>query len=56
MNYLLALGALAVGIYTLSFATWLWKQQNKRGAVGTFLLTVITLAVSFYSIFLRQPF
>ncbi|MEW6696093.1 MAG: hypothetical protein ACOY35_13155 [Bacillota bacterium] len=56
MNYLLALIPLAVGIYTLSFAGWLWKQKNKRGAVGTALLTVFTLALSFYAIFIRQGF
>ena len=56
MNYLLFLIPLAVGIYTLCFAAWLWRQKNRRGALGTFLLTVITMAVSFYTIFLREAF
>ncbi|SHG89156.1 hypothetical protein [Desulforamulus hydrothermalis] len=56
MDYLLALGPLLIGSYTLSLAVWLWRQQNKRGAVGTVLLTLVTLAVSFYSVFLRQPY
>ncbi|AEF94187.1 hypothetical protein Desca_1328 [Desulfotomaculum nigrificans CO-1-SRB] len=56
MNYLLALVPLAVGAYTISFAVWLWQQKNKRGAVGTILLTVLTLLLSFYAIFIRQGF
>ncbi|GAB6157416.1 hypothetical protein JCM39194_06160 [Desulfotomaculum varum] len=56
MDYILALGPLLIGSYTMSLALWLWRQQNKRGAVGTALLTLVTLAVSIYSIFLRQPF
>lgn len=56
MNYLIALIVLAVAAYTLSFAAWLWRQKNKRGAVGTFLLTLVTAALSFYTIFLRQPY
>lgn len=56
MDYLLALIPLVIGAYTLSFTSWLWKEKNKRGAVGTLCLTVITLTVSFYAIFVRQSF
>ncbi len=56
MDYLLSLIPLLIGFYTLSFAAWLWKQNNRRGAAGTFLLTFVTVAVTFYAIFFRQPF
>ncbi|MDO7786153.1 hypothetical protein [Desulforamulus aquiferis] len=57
IDYLISLIPLAVGLYTLSFARWLWKEKNnKRGAIGTTLLTVITLALTFYAIFIREPF
>lgn len=56
MNFLLALFPLAIGFYTLSFAAWLWRQENKRGAVGTAILTTITLSVTFYAIFFREAF
>ncbi|WP_198006879.1 hypothetical protein [Desulforamulus reducens] len=56
MNFILALIPIAIGVYTLSFASWLWRHNNKRGAVGTFLLTVTTLTLSFYAIFIRQSF
>lgn len=56
MDYLLALIPLIIGAYTLSFASWLWRQKNKRGAVGTFLLTVFTIILSFYTIFVRESF
>ncbi|GAB6181037.1 hypothetical protein JCM14036_23560 [Desulfotomaculum defluvii] len=56
MDYLLALIPIIIGVYTFSFVRWLWQQKNKRGAVGTFLLTVFTLTLSFYAIFIRQPF
>ncbi len=56
MNYLLALIPLAVGFYTSSFVVWLWNHQNKRGAVGTMMLTLITMAVCFYAIFFRKGF
>lgn len=57
MDYLLALVPLLVGLYTLSFARWLWKEKNnKRGAAGTFVLTVATVALAFYAIIIREPF
>lgn len=56
MNYLLALIPLAVGLYTTTFVVWLWGQNNKRGAVGTMLLTLLTMSVAFYAIFFRQGF
>lgn len=56
MNYLLALVPLAVGFYTTSFVVWLWGQRNKRGAIGTMLLNLLTMAVTFYAIFFREGF
>ncbi|MEG6522112.1 hypothetical protein [Desulfotomaculum sp. 1211_IL3151] len=56
MEYLLALIPLMIGAYTLSFVHWLWQQKNKRGAVGTFLLTIFTIILSFYVIFVRESF
>ena len=37
--------ALAVGLYTLSYAVWLWKKKNRRGALGVALLALLA---SFY--------
>lgn len=56
MDYLISLVPLAIGIYTFSFVAWLWKQNNKRGAIGTFLLTTVTIAVSIYAIYFREAF
>lgn len=40
---LLWLVPLGVGIYTLSYAKWLWQKKNKKGAIG--VATIAALAV-----------
>lgn len=32
---------LGVSFYTLSYALWLWKRKNKRGAVGVGILALL---------------
>lgn len=32
-----------VSFYTATYALWAWRKQNRRGAVGVFLLAWLTL-------------
>lgn len=40
-------------IYTVNFGRWAWKRQNKSGAVGIFILAIITLLLPNYLLFLK---
>lgn len=41
-DYLLWLVCVVVSAYTLSYAWWLFKKRERRGAVGVALLAFIT--------------
>jgi len=40
-DYFLWLAALMVGFYTMTYARWLWRKKNRRGAVGTAVLALL---------------
>lgn len=42
-DFVLWLLPLAVGFYTLTYARWLFRKKNKKGAVGVALLAVLTI-------------
>lgn len=33
----------AVSFYTATYALWAWRQKKRRGAVGVFILSWLTL-------------
>lgn len=46
---------LAIGFYTFSYARWLWRQKNKRGALGVALLALLaTLYPGFVLFFVHK--
>lgn|GEM_PF-3050828 len=47
MKYLL-LFIIIPAIYAFSFAKYTWKEKNKIGSAGVLLITVISVALSFY--------
>lgn len=56
MNYLLALIPVLVSFYTLTYGVWAWRKGNRFGGAGVFCLAAVTMAVSFYAIFIRPGF
>lgn len=36
---------LAIALYTLNYGRWAWRQHLRLGAVGLFLLAMLTIAV-----------
>ncbi|PKM85900.1 MAG: hypothetical protein CVU87_14000 [Firmicutes bacterium HGW-Firmicutes-12] len=40
---LLLLVPMGVAFYTFTYALWLWRKKNKVGAVGVFILAVISV-------------
>jgi hypothetical protein len=42
-----------VAAYTFNFGRWTWRKKNYRGAVGIFILAVITLTLPLGLLFLR---
>jgi hypothetical protein len=50
MDYLFLLAAVLAAIYGYTFALWLGKNGNKVGAIGVFVLIVISLALPIYRI------
>ncbi len=42
-DYVLMLIPLAVGVYTMSYARWLWQKKLRRGAVGVFCIALFAV-------------
>lgn len=42
-DVLLELIAVAISIYTLSFALWLWRNKKVRGALGVAFLALLSV-------------
>lgn len=42
-DVLLELIAVAISIYTLSFALWLWRDKKVRGALGVAFLALLSV-------------
>ncbi|MEW6423944.1 MAG: hypothetical protein AB1523_04250 [Bacillota bacterium] len=45
LNLLILLFLLAVSYYLSTYARWTWRQGYRRGAVGTFLIALLTLVL-----------
>jgi len=45
LNLLILLFLLAVSFYLSTYARWAWRQGYRRGAVGTFLVALLTLVL-----------
>ncbi len=54
MGYLFLLVAGVVSIHAYTFARWLWKNGNVSGAVGVYMLVIISLALPLYRIISRS--
>ena len=50
MNYFFLLFAGLAGIHAYTFARWLWKNGNSLGAVGIYVLIMISLILPAYRI------
>ena len=50
MDYYFLLAAVLTGIHGYTFAQWLWKGENMLGAVGVFVLIVISVMLPVYRI------
>lgn len=42
-----------VAVYTFNFGRWAWQKKNYRGAIGLFILALITMTVPLGLLFLR---
>ncbi|MFZ5652448.1 MAG: hypothetical protein ACOY4I_16565 [Bacillota bacterium] len=56
MKWILAIIPLIVSFYTVTYGVWAWRKGNRSGGAGVFILAALTVAVSFYSIFIRTGF
>ncbi len=56
MNWLLMLIPLGVSSYTLSFGWWVWKQGNRRGAIGIWILVGIILFLAVFLLFFHREY
>jgi len=50
MDYIFLAAAIVSGFHGLTFSQWLWKNGNTLGAVGVFVLILISLALPIYNI------
>jgi hypothetical protein len=50
MNYIFLAGALLAGFHGYTFSQWLWKNGNTLGAIGVFVLVLMSLALPIYRI------
>lgn len=50
VSYLFLLVAGLVGIHAYTFGQWLWKNGNSLGAVGVYVLIIISLILPAYRI------
>ena len=53
MGYAVMAFVLGVSGYTMVYAWDAWQAQNRLGAMGLAVLTLITAALSFWELFLR---
>ncbi len=56
MKWVLALIPLIISYHTFSYGLWVWRQGNRYGGGGVFLLAVVNLSLSFYALFIRVGF
>ncbi len=54
MGYVAALLVLAVAGYTMVYAWDAWQAENRLGAVGLTALTLTTVILSMYLLFVRK--
>lgn len=53
-TFLITLGLVGVFIYTFSYAKWVWKSENKLGAVAVIGVGAASLLLPVYLMFFRQ--
>jgi hypothetical protein len=56
MNFLLMIVPLGITYYTFTYGLWAWRQGNRGGGIGVFLLAAFTLALSVYGLFFRTSY
>lgn len=39
--------------YTVSYGLWTWKRKNRLGAVAIFIIALLVIIISIYTIFIR---
>lgn len=40
---LVMFSVMAIAVYCASYGLWAWRNKNRRGAVGTFIISLVTL-------------
>jgi hypothetical protein len=50
MDYIFLAAAILSGFHGVTFSQWLWKNGNILGAMGVFVLILISLALPIYRI------
>lgn len=53
-DYLLWGLAMVAGFYTLTYAYWLWKKKNLRGALGVVAIAFLTVVYPGIILFFLQ--
>lgn len=43
-----------VALYTFNFGRWAWQKKNYRGAIGLFILALISVAMPLGLLFLKS--
>lgn len=56
LKWILTIIPLIVSYYTVTLGLWAWRKGNRSGGAGVFMLAALTIAVSFYAIFIRTGF
>lgn len=46
--------AMLISFYTLSYMVWLWRKKKRRGALGVFLLALVSLFYPVFVLFFLQ--
>lgn len=52
MWYLILAISLYVGVYTVSYAVWEWKNSNKSAAIVICILCVVAVAIPVVKVFI----
>lgn len=42
-----------VGIYTINFGRWIWRQNNKTGAIGVWGIAMLATVLPLWMYFFR---
>jgi len=45
---------IAISARTMSYGLWVWRSENKPGALAVFLISLVTLALPVYMTFFKE--